>query len=989
MFSKQNLLDFLAVLLLACIVLGAGISAQTAGLLEPWETSTILTVQHMNQSNITESSFWVPRLGGIFVAQPYLELWSLSALLNVFPEPDAFVLRLPGAIVGILLVLLSFLTVKQISTRRTAWATVLILLTLPMFVLTGKFIHGDIWLILAVALPNLFYLLSIHASTRKMQRTMLVLTSGSVLISFLSGGLFALAILACQCILIVLFLWRNPQKMDVFKPLATRYFIVPLYVVLVVSGCIFGKYVTEARYELEERVYVTLAELNKALDEDRVIHIECRQNQIIGELRVSGKTRQGQTRFILVESAENLNTNSDEIFKLYETEKRTFENYLMWRFQKKFPARTERSVPDIGDAFEMALRFFWYHTNTPYLESTMSTARVDSSALAENPAYAFIRSESMIKDNAAVENDAGILFSNDETLVFLQPDEVVRVLSSDDEAEWYHIETGKGEQGYVSSRVLNMDETSHHIRWTSWLDVLLFGLMPWGCFALIAVVCAFSDPRKLVIARYPFRGEFEFHVDDIDRNLTWTPAQCVLLSWIIVSIMALFEGINHSRHDIFAGLIPFAILIALTLTSPRFWRTFRESLEARIVFMGIAFVCLAVAVYEVYQEPYIVLRYLMTDPLMHWDAESVHLFDVYIGHIIVFIISFVILTLISFTNAAENIQERILSWRDSLKNSSSDSRTSSSSSLIRVSRGGNEPMPYAPAISLVFLATLSSLFLYFDYTPSISDNFTETALIERYFALANQSEPVYLLSGENTQLCQTYRDCEPGYVCQNSRCRISTFSSYSLNVARPITRMEMLQSIADEDAEHPVFYIVPKDALYAINQAYRAMFSPEMRKNLKVLDAPSSRLYLIGNHVKLDSVSPLDAIFPQKLPDDATRVQILADDNILVEGFRMERLDFSSDRQLALTVFYRVLNQIDSNPEFQFSFEISSRSLEFHRPILDSRYDSHRLMPGDLISDRLEFELAAMPSHGFVDVKIGVATANEKAKMHALTTINF
>ena len=402
----------------------------------------------------------------------------------------------------------------------------------------------------------------------------------------------------------------------------------------------------------------------------------------------------------------------------------------------------------------------------------------------------------------------------------------------------------------------------------------------------------------------------------------------------------------------------------------------------------LAFICLGIAVYEFHLEPFRIVRYVMTDPLMHWDSSSSTVFDAYIGHVIVFCVVFVILTLISFTGAAEAIQKQIVDWRESRKGaSSSESRTSSSTTLMRIARGENELMPYAPAISLVVLACLSAHFIYFNYTPSISDRFTETALIQRYFELANKSEPIYLLSGENTQLCLTYRDCEPGYVCQNSRCRISTFSSYSLNVAHSISRMEMLESIAGDT--HPAFYIVPKDALFAINQAYRAMFSPDARRNLKVLDAPSSRLYLVGNHVNAESVSPLDAVFPGVLPENASRKSLILSDNIILEGFRMDRLDFDREKRLELTLYYRVRNQMKSDPVFQFSFELPNRSLEFERPVIGDHYAAHRLMAGDLVADKVQFDLTAMPSHGFIDVKLGLSMNGEAAQKTHLTTIDF
>lgn len=988
MFKKQQFFDSIAVLILSSIVFFVCLSTDSVGIWEPWETSTILAAQHISQSSIMESSFWVPTLDGTFSAQPYLELWCISALLKVFSEPDSYILRIPGVCAGIILIFLSFCAARQVSARRTAWMTAGILLTLPMFVLSGKFIHGDIWLIFAVAVPSLLYLMACYASTRRMHRTMLSLSALSVTLSFLSGGIFALVMLAFSGILMAAMVWRNPDRKYILRPMCTRFFLVPLYVSFVISGCIFGVYVSKIRYVQEDRLPMTIYEINDALDEDRVISIERRHNQIIGVIRANNIEHDGQKPFILVESHENLSTDSQEIFKLHESEKRTFENYLMWRFQKKMPARASVEVPPLEDAFEKAFQFFWYHTNTPYKESSMTLARVENSVIEAKPQLALIRKEPAASDVPAFETVLEYAETALDTTWRLHPDELVRVLNDKEDSDWIEIETGNGYHGFIARNTVRMDSEKRNIRWTSWLDILLFGLFPWGCFFPFMLACAFVSPSRLSIARTPFRGEFDFQFVETN-NPHMSPIQAMLLSWLIVSVAALFVGINHSRHDIFAGVIPLAMLAAVSLTSSRFWRSMRESLEARIGLILTAFVCLFIAIAEFHHEPFRLVRYMMTDPLMHWDSESVFVFENYLEKIIFFSFLFGILTLLSFTGASESLQKKILTWCEVYKRPAVDARTSSSTTLKKISRGENEPMPYVPAFSMLVIAAVCAHFIYFEYTPSISDNFTETSLIQRYFEHASQSEPVYLLSGENSQLCLTYRDCEPGYVCQSSRCRISTFSSYSLNVAKSMTRQDMIRNLVDSDLSKPAFYIVPRDALFNINQTYRALFEPEKRHNLNVLDAPSSRLYLIGNHLE-ESVSPLEKLLPAQLPSDASKADIDVSDVIKVVGFRPEKLDSSKSKMLELTIFYRVLKPIESNMEFLFTVKIGSRLVDFNRSLLPNRYDAHRLIPGDLVARRIQLELPAMPAHGVMDIALGgVVPDMEMGEMTHLTTVSF
>ena len=987
MFRKQQLFDSFAILIISCIVFFVCLSTDSVGIWEPWETSTILVAQHISQSNILESSFWVPTLNGTLSAQPYLELWCISALLKVVSEPDSYVLRIPGACAGIILIFLSFCAARQVSTRRTAWMTAGILLTIPMFVLSGKFIHGDIWLIFAVAVPSLFYLMACYASTRRMHRVMLSLSALSVTLSFLSGGLFAFAMLACAGLLMIPLVWKNPDRKYILRPVCTRYFLVPLYVSFVISGCIFGTYVSKIRYEQEERLPMTLNEINDALDEDRVISIERRHNQIIGEMKSNDGAQIGQKSFILVESHENLSTDSQEIFKLNETEKRAFENYLMWRFQKKMPAKASVDVPPLENAFKDAARFFWYHTNEPYEESSMTLGRVVNSVIEAEPRLALIRKEPGVNDMPAFETVLEYAETALDSTLRLHPDELVRVLNDKGDTDWIEIETGNGYHGFVPRKTVRMDRERHHIRWISWLDVLLVGLFPWGCFFPFMIVCAFVSPSRLSIARTPFRGEFDFQFVETN-NPHRSPIQSMLLSWLIVSIVALFVGINHSRHDVFAGLIPLAMFAAISLTSSRFWRAIRESLEARIGLILVAFACLWIVIAEFHFEPFRLVRYMMTDPLMHWDSENISVFDNYLENIVFFAVLFVILTLMSFTGVADALQKKILAWHEVHKRPVADSRTSSSTTLKKISRGENEPMPYVPAFSMLIIASFSACFIYFTFTPSISDNFTETSLIQHYFDQASQSEPVYLLSGENSQLCLTWHDCEPGYVCQSSRCRISTFSSYSLNVAKSVTRQEMIRNLVDADQSQPAFYIVPRDALFNINQTYRGLFLPEHRHNLRVLDAPSSRLYLIANHIE-ESFSPLEKLLPEQLPDDVSKASIQVADGIEVVGVRPEKLDFNKDKRLEFTIFYRVSKPIESNMEFRFAVSIGSRLIDFNRPLLPHRYDAHRLVPGDLVARRVRLDMTAMPSKGVMDIAVGTVLPGAEGEVYHLTTIKF
>lgn len=975
MITRRSIVDTVLVLGISAFVFILTVSHNGMNFWEPWETSTLLAAQRMAQSSILESSFWIPQVDNVFVAQPLLQLWFLSLSSHIFSEIDPFWIRLPGALAGIFIVCLSFFAVRQVSTRRAAWMTVIALLTMPMFVLSGKLIHGDIWLIVAVSTPQLFYLLASYATTRRMHRTMLVFTGLSCILSFLAGGLFALAILALSGALFLFVMRRHPQKQAFLKPLSCRYFIVSIFLAFVAIGCIFGTFVTQSRYAIERRTPMTLAEVNNALDNDNVISIERRNQQIIGTVKSSSATPDSpeQRPFILVESHSNLNTNANEIFAQSESDRKTFVNDLMWRFQKQTPIRAEKQIPDLEGSFENALRFFWYHTNSSYKKNVLPLVR------ATEPSKAFADANSAISANTY--NDNAVLQSGIIPTPVFRTDKgtLLRVLNDDKISPWIEVQNGAYQRGYVMRSTVEPTASTQNIRWFSWIDILLYGLMPWACFFPIALACLFVSHKKLAISNAPFIGEFA--QDKNEANDAHSALQKLLFCWIIADLIALFVGVNQCNRVFFAGIVPTAILFGIAISAQTFWRTVRNSLEARVFLIVFAWATLFFAMYSLNDEPYRIVRYLLTDPLMHWGQK----FSLP-SEFIVYAIIFACLTPLAFSGIAETIQNRLTALREQFKRPKREVRTSSSSTLMRVSREETTPMPYAAAITLTLIAVISSTYIYHTYLPSVTENLTEEALIQRYFELANKSEPVYLLSGENHQLCVSYRDCDPGYVCESNRCRISTFSSYSLDVAKPISRQNMLQAIDPKSPAEAAFYIIPKDALFDINITYRHMFAQGARKNLPVIDAPSSRLYLIGETAESTSSNPMDSIFINELPKEATKMQIPLDDEITLEGFKIDKLDFESQKILTMTVFYRVTQKINAQNQLKFSFEIVNRKIGFEVPLLPNHYDVTELAPSDIVARKIDFSFPMMPRHDVLSVKI--ATAQSEALI-PMTTIDF
>ena len=197
----------------------------------------------------------------------------------------------------------------------------------------------------------------------------------------------------------------------------------------------------------------------------------------------------------------------------------------------------------------------------------------------------------------------------------------------------------------------------------------------------------------------------------------------------------------------------------------------------------------------------------------------------------------------------------------------------------------------------------------------------------------------------------------------------------------------MLEKLS-ENQTTPAFYIIPKDTLYAMNQAYRSMQTESSRHNLTVLDAPSSRLYLIGNHKEVQSINPFDQILISELPKDITKLSFKLSDSIQLEGFKIDKLDFVHSKQLHITLYYQILQPMTKPHEFDFSLELKGRKRHYQHPLVGSN-DERLLNPGDLVADTIQFGDNMMPSHGSLDILIGVHSEESSETMRLLTTIEF
>lgn len=976
MQNRHSSLEIVIVLAIACVAILTYLVGN-AGIWEPWEATTLLLARQLSQTNITEAVFWVPVLDGEIAYRPYLQLWLLAAAFHLVPDPGTFLLRLPSALAGIGLVLLTFVTMRRAATRFASWASVFVLLSLPCFVFSSKLIQGGIWPVFAVSLPILHYLLAVYAKTRREARVFRCFFALSLGISFLAGGLWALAIVGLTFLVGLMMSSHHPMHDAFIRPFCTRYFLFPLYIVFIVVGFFFGQYMIHVREILEEREGITVVQLNDALEAGNVETLEKRGSQIIGRMNVNARRIKA---FVLADSGERLNTQAEYLLKLDDVERRRFDKLSGEYFGTLGVG--DQSV-SIMRAMYATVRFFWRYVDHVREVQNVPLARVRADVLKNNPELAIIRqhSSSASYDVFGLES-----MGYDGGLGIVHPGEIVQRVDgtmNDKQADTSLVEIRSSRaDGYLSKDVLEPIVPDTSIEWKDWGRIFSLGLFPWIALWPLMLFGAFAAQKNFEFGRNPFKGEFIRNEDEASCDDFVSPFQRILFAWSVVSLVALWFGINFNGFHEYVGVIAIAMLFGLALSSHANWNRILNDGLLKVIFWGMACAIVYVAIQQLVYAPFYLIQHLLIDPLMNWPKN----YTIFETTFWAYVPIYMVLLFLAFSHIGDS---QVCVICAAVKNRfTSNTSDKSGTSLIHVTQGSSCE-GYRPACIVILAALISAGFIYSQYLPTISQELTETALVDHFVSHSGHGEKLYILQHETERMCATYSDCDPGYICKDAQCRLSTFTTYALSVAQPISRTDLLDLVSP-NATEKAYFIIPHGALYELNQTYRETFRLNERKNLIVTKAPSSRLYLLTNDENQESVNPLENIILDKVPDNATPVQVKLSQNVDLEAFRMERFVWEPEGSIDLTLYYRVLAASQAPLLLQFSVEWAGHKLVAEHPLDKLPYPSPSWLEGDVIADAIHIPLYDDQVLGKYEIKLCVHEPGETcAKQTTLTTIQY
>ena len=980
MQSRYSSLEVIVVLALACVAILTYLVGN-AGIWEPWEATTLLLARKLSQTNITEAVFWVPVLDGEIVFRPYLQLWLLAAAFHFVPDPGAFLLRLPSALAGIWLVLLTFVTMRRFATRFASWMAVFVLLTLPVFVFGSKLIQGGIWPIFAVSVPMLHYILAVYAKTRREARVFRSCFALSLGVSFLAGGFWALSIVALTLGLSFVLSARHPMRAAFTAPFCTRYFLFPLYFVFLLMGLLFGQYMIHVREMLEYREGITVVRLNDAMEAGNVDVLERRGGQLIGQMHVNARRTK---RFVLADSGEKLNTQAEYLLKLDEVERRRFEKLSTEYFGTLNEAGQTVSVLD---AMYASVSFFWRYVGHVREVQNVSLARVRANVLEAHPELAIIRQHSF---GDAASGLFGLeSLGYDGGLGLVQPGEIVQVTDTpspalsakdDDASALVGIRSSRAD-GYLSRDVLAPILPDTSIEWENWGRILILGLFPWIALWPLVLVGAFSSQKNLAFSREPFQGEFVRKEDGPSVDAYVSPLQRMLFAWLLVSILALWYGINFNGFHTFTGIIGVAMLFGLALSSRAAWNRILDDGLLKVILWLMACGIVYLAIQQLVRAPFYLIQYLLIDPLMSWPRNYAIFETAFWAYVPIYLAllfwAFSHIGETRFVSLYLSLCARLPSAPSAEKSGASPSDAAEALTCVR------------PSCLVILAAMVSAGFIYYQYLPAISQELTETALVDHFVSHSGHGEKLYILQHETERMCATYHDCDPGYICKDAQCRLSTFTTYALSVAQPISRTDLLDLVAP-DAGEKAYFIIPQGALFELNQTYRESFRVNERRNLIVTQAPSSRLYLLTNDERQKSVNPLENIILDAVAPDATPKLIRLSPDIQLEAFRVDRFRWEPEGRIDLTLFYHVLSASQASVRLQLSVEWAGHRTVLEHPLDKLAYPSPSWLEGDFIADAISLPLDGDQVRGKFEIRLCVHKAGEACDGDTtLTTIQY
>lgn len=232
-----------------------------------------------------------------------------------------------------------------------------------------------------------------------------------------------------------------------------------------------------------------------------------------------------------------------------------------------------------------------------------------------------------------------------------------------------------------------------------------------------------------------------------------------------------------------------------------------------------------------------------------------------------------------------------------------------------------------PRVDRAALLAVLALWAIFQNMPiaiALTTNFSQRDMLDRYEALADDTEPLY-------------------------RYRLGTRNSSFY--ARDLPDLDRKDFLDRANAPERFFAIIPRDQLAAINTEFRKAAA----RTLPVLDDRGSRFLLVSNQVDpaADEVdqNPITRALITELPPGATKVSINFEDKIELIGWQLDPAEPSPGSPLVISLFWKAL--VDDPGTWKVFVHIDAAGQRIHgdHDPVEGLFPTRNWRKGDLVRD--------------------------------------
>jgi hypothetical protein len=227
---------------------------------------------------------------------------------------------------------------------------------------------------------------------------------------------------------------------------------------------------------------------------------------------------------------------------------------------------------------------------------------------------------------------------------------------------------------------------------------------------------------------------------------------------------------------------------------------------------------------------------------------------------------------------------------------------------------------------------------------SLTTNFSQRDLVERYGRLARGDEPLYKYGVDRDEV-----------------------SFYTRRLAE-LNPADFKKNAAGNDR---FFAIIPRPKLAQINDEFRQATG----RTLPVLDADSFRFLLVSNQLRdgEEDENPIQHALVKELPANVQhKSDVRFEDQLQLAGWSFDPAEPRAGSKLTITLYWKVLKKIPYDWKVFMHIDTGGSRIHGDHDPVEGLYPTTRWAPGDIVRDEHHLDVGATSPAGKYTVWVGL-----------------